>query len=411
MNISLIKKSIFSIGLLALSTGLMSCSGDEPNPTPTPTPEPEEETTNRTILVYMVASNSLGSWNYDTADIKEMTLAAQNGALKGNRLILFHQDTSGEQILKEVSPETGEIVELETLSPDLSSVSSARMEEVIGKVKKYAPADDYGMILWSHANGWIVQSATPDEYSVAPLAFGQETLNGKSLYMNTQTLASTLMGKDLSFIYFDCCYMACVEVLYDLIGVTDRVVASTAEVIAEGMPYHLTLPYLFAKGKADLEGAAKAVYDYVNAKTDVNQTGTFAVFDMTKVDALAKATKDFYSLKPVTSSSFSPQRYMYETTCYHFDFGHIIENMNQNAEGDNSSEFVAARKKVLDAIDDVVTYKAATPYIWPGDRQSEIKVEHFSGMSSNYLTSASRASVKGYDQTAWWNDVARYLFE
>ena len=69
---------LFPLTLLALS----SCDKtDEPLPVPS--------TVHRTVIVYMVADNSLGAWGCDNADISEMVTAASSGALAGGRLIVY----------------------------------------------------------------------------------------------------------------------------------------------------------------------------------------------------------------------------------------------------------------------------------------------------------------------------------
>ncbi|MDE5651385.1 MAG: hypothetical protein K2I35_10400 [Duncaniella sp.] len=56
-----------------------------------PTPDPDDLTTHRTVLVYMVADNTLGTtWGCDQADLDEMLKAAGEGALNGGRLIVYH---------------------------------------------------------------------------------------------------------------------------------------------------------------------------------------------------------------------------------------------------------------------------------------------------------------------------------
>ena len=55
---------------------LYSCSDDEPQPI---------IEANRTILVYMVAGNSLGTGNYDTADINEMIAASETNSFNNGR--------------------------------------------------------------------------------------------------------------------------------------------------------------------------------------------------------------------------------------------------------------------------------------------------------------------------------------
>lgn len=396
-------------------------------------PGPTIEGAHRSILVYMVASNSLGTGRFDTADIDEMkTFARDNAGWLGNgRLLVYRQpykyvqNSSGGNVLSadepqlfEIMPHTGDTNVIKSYGNDVSSVSEARMREVIADFKAAAPNDEYGLVLWSHSDAWRVHSSSPDpaptstlSRSVMPLAFGQETVSGTSYFMNIPTLAGVLTGQDFEFVYFDCCYMASVEVFYEMRNVAPYIVGSAIEVIGEGMPYQLSLPHLFDTDSDYLQHAVEAVYEYVDAKTDENRSGTYSVVDMSKIDRVAAAARAFYSLKPLAPRGFTPQKYMYQNPCYFFDFQHIIENLELPADSDDSfaTEFEAKRREVIDAIEDAVVYKANTPYMWPG--YYSIPLDHHSGMSSYYLTSLSQASTQGYNTTAWWKEVGRYQFE
>lgn len=412
-----IKNHLSKVGQLflamLLSTSVTSCSVEVDNRED----KPDVDIANRTILVYMAAANTLTG--ADNADLREMQTIGRTGTLQGNRLIVYHHNTAGNHILKEVNLKDGNIDTLKIYDNSLSSVSATRMNQVIADTKEFAPAKDYGMVLWSHGNGWLEAVNTPDgrstdEMPVNPLAFGQDdyTQRGSNLCMNIDVLASTLQNKDFSFFYFDACYMACVEVLYEMRKVGGYVIASTTETIVPGMPYDIGLPYLFAKGKADLNGAIAAIFKYVDTAygNSENRTGSYAVLNLDKVEQLAVATKEFLKFKPTTPLGFKPQKYMYQTTCYHYDFQDIIENLKIDGDTQTQAEFEACRRNVIDAIGQVVESKYCTPSIWPGTSY-QVALEHFCGMSSYYMTSASQASTRGYNKTAWWNDVAKYQFE
>lgn len=378
------------------------------------------EVANRTLLVYMIASNTLNG--YDRNDIKEMQQICHDGVLDGNRLLIYHQTYEKQATLKEIMPYTDQIDTLKVYDSSVSSLSSVRMDEVIADMKNMAKANDYGLVLWSHANGWIVVSdansgessikSSNNQSLVSTLAFGEDKSQGTTYYMNTSVLGNTLRGKGLSFIFFDCCYMGSVEVFYDMRGTAPLVGASAAEIIAEGMPYHLTLPYFFRQGEADFIGAVNADFQYVDAKTDLNRTGTFSIVDMTKMDELAEACRDFYSFHPVTHESFEPQRFMYERTCYHYDLAHLIENYNlpEGADEETLASFEKARGRALNAIEAAVVYKANTPYIWPNDPIGQVKLDHHCGLSTYFLRSEADALSRNYSDTNWWKDASHRLF-
>ena len=67
------------IALMALLLMLVACGSDEP--------EQPQAPVRRTILVYMVATNSLGNNQRDPQDLAEMGQAVSAGDLNGCRLL------------------------------------------------------------------------------------------------------------------------------------------------------------------------------------------------------------------------------------------------------------------------------------------------------------------------------------
>ena len=86
-----------SLPLLAVS----ACNNDDPVVVPD-TPATQEN--QRTVLVYMVADNNLGTGLFDSADLKEMQDAAAAGDIKDGRLLVYHASNKG-IVLKEVTSE------------------------------------------------------------------------------------------------------------------------------------------------------------------------------------------------------------------------------------------------------------------------------------------------------------------
>ena len=140
---------------------LGACGFDEPD-NPEPVPEPPTEVT-RAVLVYMVANNSLGSSTvpgeeeygrgFDKSDLREMAKAAREGSLGANRLLVYHHAYLSEPRIIEITPD-GER-ELKEYDTSELSVSTSRMTRVIDDFMELAPARNYGIVLWSHADGWL----------------------------------------------------------------------------------------------------------------------------------------------------------------------------------------------------------------------------------------------------------------
>ena len=136
-------RRILRILLLLVAVPLLAaCSGgeDEPQPEPDPVPvPPSPEVTGRTVLVYMVARNLLGTYEFDSADLEEMKEAASAGALGSNRLLVFHSRRGEAPSLKEVSQDGIKV--LKRYASDFMAVDEGNMRSVIADAKMWAPAE------------------------------------------------------------------------------------------------------------------------------------------------------------------------------------------------------------------------------------------------------------------------------
>lgn len=366
----------------------------------------------RTILVYMVADNSLGG-KFDREDINEMLSAADAGDFDGGRLLIYHVPYSGNPILKEIKA-NNTIDTLKVYDRSELSVSAARMTQVIKDVKDLAPANDYGMILWSHASGWLQDGIEDGNGDAVTYSFGYD--NKKTNRMNITTLAHVLNGEGMSFLYFDCCNMACVEVAYELRNVTKTFAGSVTELPAPGMPYDMTLRYLFNRDEADVVGAATATYNYYLDlyNTDMAEKGkanypffTITVADMSKLNDLAAATKNIYKLSKVgMPTSYEPQKFA--TTKFYFDLRDYLDALyaDYRLATDNQAD--------VEAFDTLMNtwqqaYQSAVLYTAGLSQMDDIEIKTNCGLSTYIMTSAADLLTENYNTLSWATDVASAL--
>lgn len=378
-----IKHLIYTALLSVCLISIISCKNDN------------EQTTEaqRTILVYMAAYNSLGSAGADTLDINEMVKAAKEYGFNGGRLILYHSDVYGNQTLNEVT--ANGVVKLKSYEDGLTSVYAKRMSDVIADTKRIAPAKQYGIILWSHGDGWLQNGIENDEVSRGTKfkAFGLES--GKK--MNITTLANVLDGQNFSFIYFDCCYMASVEAEYELRNAAPYIVGSVSELPVDGMPYDQNLRYLFADN-ADLVGAAQNTFNLYNNQTGFWQTCTMSVVRTSGLDALAAATREIYrKAETCYPANYKPQKFMTESSCYYFDFADYVKVL---ASDEDYVEWQTA-------LNNCIVYAAATPTLW-----QTLAINSHCGLSTYILSDEddALAARRNYNTLSWYDDVVSALF-
>lgn len=387
---------------LLLLVAITACDNESPSLYPDLGPqEGEPAWLERAVLVYMLSDNSLGDGGYDRENLADMIRAAKDGRLGHNRLLVYHDDAKASNpTLKEVTPMGLRI--LKEYDNSQTSISPERMSQVIADFKSLAPAKHFGLIIWSHATGWLQTGESVSLNGVEPMWVGED--RGK--YMNVTTLAQVLNGKDFDCIYFDCCHMASVESLYELRNVADKFVGSCAELPAEGMPYYETLPYLMAV-VPDLEGAAHTTYSKYSVLSGVECSCTMSVIDASQLNRLAEATRQIYKLHPTLPADYTGQPFERREPCYLFDMEHYIEALYSNSS--DIREMRKAYAEWLLAIDDCVTYAATTPWMFYG--YNGIKIDSHCGLTTYILRQESDADTKGYRTLSWYGDVVSALFE
>lgn len=154
------------------------------------------------------------------------------------------------------------------------------MEEVLKDMQKIAPSDSYGLILGSHASGWMKGN------SVQSKAFGDDD----SYNINIPDLADVLknsFSEKLDFVLFDACMMGTAEVGYELKEITSHCIASVMETPALGFPYKQIFSYLYSE---NIDYSA-VCHEFISFNKTKDVWGTCAVMDCSQMENLASAVK------------------------------------------------------------------------------------------------------------------------
>ncbi len=369
---------------------------DEPAPPKPPQPVLPPTAVDRTVLVYMAADNNLS--NYALKDIAEMkTGASCLPGLQGGRLLVYHAAPGTRPRLIEINPDGSE-TQLATY-PEGGSVTIARMRRVIDDTRSAAPARDYGLVLWSHATGWLNDYGVIDDSDLyrqyTPMSFGSDGTDRSK--MKIKSLARALDGQHWSFIYFDCCHMATVEVAYELRHLTDIIVASPTELGVEGMPYDINVPYFF-KSVPDMKQAARNTFNsYADGLVEKSYGCSISVIDTSVLDELAEITKAVYASGASAPQNYSPIPYFRSIVMSTgiFDMHHHISSLDCDPE---------LKSRWTEAFNKTVTLKMSTPTVYG------LKADEFHGLGSNIVNTKAQANVYDYTDTSWWTDVMSVRF-
>ena len=209
--------------LLPVACGLLAGCRDTLE-LPEEQPKAEAE---RTVIVYMAADNSLSSQVKE--DTTEM-VKGKNLIPEDVNFIIYLDDKPHKPAIYELSAKYG--MQLwKQYDEELCSTDQEVMLEALKQIEEFFPARHYGLTFWSHATGWNPRRNT----------FGKDETHGatpKESEMEIPVLRQVLAQLPKSdYIFFDACFMQCIEVAYELRDVTRYMVGSPAEIPGPGAPY------------------------------------------------------------------------------------------------------------------------------------------------------------------------------
>lgn len=281
----------------------------------------------RTVIVYQAAQNSLGKKGYNRLDSLELAEGVRY--LKDeDRLLLFVDDMRAPRIYF-FSKEYDAPLLVHQWEKDANSADPKTLQDVLQWVKEKCPAEEYGLVLWSHADGWL--PSTNKDYQ--PRSFGIDVGPSGNAWMDvdasgrlgSQTdipdLATAIQqsGIHLRFILFDACLMQTLEVAYDLRHVADYLIGSPIAIHAAGANYtHQLENGLFA---ADPKQIAVTYYNDVVDPKQQDTYGDFgivlSVIDTKHLESLAATIKNALPQSAFNAGPrFSPD--MTGVTPYHY---------------------------------------------------------------------------------------------
>ena len=223
-----------------------------------PSPKDHESRTvaqAKTVLVYMAGRNDLAG--IVNVDLNEMKQGSKRLGNNDNLLVFVRRDKSEQlpwlaRIKNGVVTDSVSLKDMGITSSDGENRASdpVVMEGVMRYAFSHYPAADgnYGLVLWGHGSGWLMDNEVK---RVNSRAFGVDKGEyGRALWMNIPTMANILKGMPhLKFIMADCCNFMCLDVLYELRNVTDYIIGSPAEIPNQGAPYDEIVPDMFADGR------------------------------------------------------------------------------------------------------------------------------------------------------------------
>lgn len=289
------KKWLYTLLVIVLA----ACSNEIPEQQPA-------KRSGRTVLAYLISNNKAGSLDtYLRDNVIDMYTALGNmkesctllvfyrpytgdASLSKPTLMSFYADGRGN--INNVAALTGTELTFDavcriaqkkeyTMNSQIAT-DPAVMEEVFTDMQTVAPSDSYGLILGSHASGWMKGTSVPTK------AFGDDDGYNIDIPDLADVLKNSFSEK-LDFVLFDACMMGTAEVGYELRETTSYCIASVMETPVYGFPYDQILPYLYTENI----DYPVVCHEFMSFNKTNNLWGTCAVMDCSQMENLASAVK------------------------------------------------------------------------------------------------------------------------
>lgn len=302
----------FHLLLVVLMSGLLASCGDlfgiGGNQNQTPQILQEGDSARSTLLVYMMAENNLD--RFSQYDIDEIMMGAVDVPNDCN-MFVFVDGVDNPAILRFYANRGLATCDtIRKFENDFYSSDIKELENVFDFLFSKYPTKKLNLVLWSHGDGWV--KFHPKATKSRSIGFDNGENSAASFpskaSIEAEQLATflTSLPMPVETLMFDACFMQCIEVVYDLRKSAKWILASPAEIPANGAPYNKMIKEFMAK-EIDPESL---MMSYANEYPE-SLGVLLSVVDCEKVDAFTDIMAEFVpkyfpsDYTPDTSKYFS----------------------------------------------------------------------------------------------------------
>ena len=252
---------------------------------------PKDNTAEWTVMVYLDADNDLESAGID--DINEMEMVGStsdvNIVVQIDRIPGYDTSNSNWTNTRRyyITPDLDPYIINSQLINDLSEQNMGSTETLINfadwTVNNY-PAKKYLLVIWNHGGGFRSSGLAKD------IAW-DDTNGGDKITMPELEYAlsaiSVQMGKSIDIVGMDACYMAMIEVAYQIKDYADILVTSEESEPNDGWPYDTILGQLVSYPTVTSNQLAANIVDSYIFSYTVSEEVTQSAIDLSYTDTLA----------------------------------------------------------------------------------------------------------------------------
>lgn len=335
-------KFLLSFFLCLAIAPLLTACGDDDNQN---TEEEKTNTTHTLLMYYPWSGDNNALTSYFWANISNMKRAYEEKGTGAGQVIVFIA-TSGSQgyifNLKDyMGNSTTDLAKYQSYpSPSFNTANG--IANILATMKGKAQAKSYSLVIGCHGLGWIPSPSKASankakgvyepfiphwEYNEGDLPltryFGGTSDEYKT---DVSTLAEAIdqLGTKMEYILFDDCYMAAIEVAYDMRNVANYIIACPTEVMADGILSANVGQYLL--GTPDYEAVCETFRSHYASSS--NPYGTISTIKCSEVDSLARMMKRINALYTFDATQADSLQRMdgYLPTIF-FDMGDYVAHL------------------------------------------------------------------------------------
>lgn len=368
------------ITLILSSFLVMSCKKDAPL---------EEQTYSKIVLCYFAGDNNLSQ--EVTKKIEAIREGLRNTQEPNSKVLCYADFTDAPPSLFEIGVESNKN---QIEFTEQNSASPVTLKEVIAHVRNAYKANSYGMILFSHASGWLPTGALNN-----PTLFKSETQKVKSVTMDgedemeLEEFTQAIPQGMFEYILFEACYMAGIEVAYALREKTDYLIVSSAEIVSPGFEeiYPSSL-YLLLRKKSDLHSFVQNYFELWDNKSSYLRSATISLINTEHLEELAAIVSEIVPPMELPQTTINVIQH-FNRNPYHlfFDLKEYIYSLTD----DQTALF-----RFETALSNVVEYQGATPRFLSGLTNSFI-IRNHCGVTTYIPQSQFPNLNKQYKLTSW----------
>lgn len=376
-------KRIALFQLLVVVAFLVGCSYDERT-------EPNRE---MSILAFIVADN----------DLDDHALYVEKDIIKGLKScpsgteVLIYMDRLNELPTLKKYTLTNEgkigINNIESYTEQCST-SPQVFRDVLAEMRNNSSGKRYGLIYWSHGNGWLPATG----YSNASTrAIGMD----QGVSMSISDMADGILANDpAAFLVMDACYMGCAPVAYELRDATEYLISSPTNMPGIGFNYNKMLPYLLECTEQSLS-CSLDLFKESNETNIYGDSASFAIASVVKCGEMenlancmrevVKGGKEFVDEDLIQSFDFDQVHMYYDLENYASELSLDPESLGLFREQMNST----------------IIKTVSTAKIWSQDQSGLISkvVSRFCGLSTYILGAGNPYYDWEFSRTKWYNKV------